>query len=93
MGIIYPCPKPPVRIRVAKDIVEAKETQLLDGDLVYVIEKKLMFVSNGRQQLFPIEKAKECQQSRKYIKCEYCESELEDKYINCPNCGAPLKRR
>ena len=28
----------------------------------------------------------------KYIRCEYCNSELEDKYVNCPNCGAPLRR-
>ncbi len=24
--------------------------------------------------------------------CEYCNSEVDSTYINCPNCGAPLNR-
>lgn len=28
----------------------------------------------------------------KSCKCEYCNSEVDISYINCPNCGAPLKR-
>lgn len=26
----------------------------------------------------------------KSCKCEYCNSEVDTTYINCPNCGAPL---
>lgn len=93
MGIMYPEPKPPIKMKIAKNIIEAVGTPLQDGEIVYVLEKNTMYMSNGRHQLFPIGEEKECEQIRKYIKCQYCESELEDKYINCPNCGAPLKRR
>lgn len=24
--------------------------------------------------------------------CEYCNSEVDRTYVNCPNCGAPLKK-
>ena len=92
MGIMCYEPKP-IKIKIAKNIIEAVGAPLQNGEIVYVLEENTMYRSNGRQQLFPIEEAKECEQNRKYIKCEYCESELEDKYINCPNCGAPLKRR
>lgn len=34
----------------------------------------------------------ECVPIKRYVKCEYCGSELEDKHINCSNCGAQLKR-
>ena len=41
----------------------------------------------------PLKNNKYIAKHRKYIKCEYCESEIEDIFFNCPNCGAPLKRR
>lgn len=28
----------------------------------------------------------------KSCKCEYCNSEVDATYINCPNCGAPIQR-
>ena len=29
----------------------------------------------------------------KLHKCEYCNSEFDATYINCPNCGAPIRSK
>ena len=97
MGIIFPEPKPPKRFalqslkpKICQNINEIDRSKLSMGELVYCISDFSMYLFNGAT-LNKLSMDRE-KHRNKYIRCEYCNSELEDKYVNCPNCGAPLKR-
>ena len=97
MGIIFPEPKPPKRFasqglkpKMCLNINEIDNSKLSYGELIYCISDFSMYLFNGTT-LNKLSMDRNNHQN-KYIRCEYCNSELEDKYVNCPNCGAPLKR-
>lgn len=81
MGVIFPEPKPSKR-----------QPSLDNGKSVGQSNSMRDETFNTLQQIANWVAANSCANENKYIKCEYCNSELEDKYVNCPNCGAPLKR-
>ena len=97
MGVIFPESRPPKRFatqglkhKTCKNINEIDSSKLSMGELVYCVSDLSMYLFNGATLNKLSMDGDEHQ--NKYIRCEYCDSELEDKYINCPNCGAPLRR-
>lgn len=76
--------------KVCQNIYEVDKSKLSNGELIYCVSDFSVYLFNGIT-LNKLSMNKDKHQN-KYIKCEYCNSELEDKYINCPNCEAPLRR-
>ena len=98
MGNVCTETKPPLKTsfsaclhRICSNLYEVDVAKLQRGELVYCVQDGSVFVfDEGRLNKLSTQPEVSCQQA--YIRCEYCDSELENKYINCPNCGAPLRR-
>ena len=65
-----------------------------EGELVVVADSNKVFCySNGKWRLIDNKPSTTSTIHSPYVKCKYCDSFVETTHINCPNCGAPVKRR
>lgn len=62
------------------------------GELAYVLSENRMycFTSSHWNPIYgETDKSKNFQNR---VHCEYCDSWVDENYMNCPNCGAPVNR-
>ncbi len=64
-----------------------------EGQLVVTADSKKVFCYLNGKWIHIAESSTPPTIHSPYVKCEYCDSWVDTTHINCPNCGAPIKRR